>query len=165
VPPLSHLHSCTLTKSNLCLANSMAAPVSEPALYTLLTSQVKNLMSIFRCLGRTKVSVQVRGFLYQNFIARYFLQWGVVSTSPHPQAVGPNLLRCPWRLIKYIRSCYQYWRPFHHPQAEDAPCCADRDPLITRLIVKVKPVTGLEWPRGFLEVKVPRFHDNGTGWW
>jgi len=27
------------------------------------------------------------------------------------------------------------------------------------------PVTGLEWPRGFQEVKFPRFHDNGTGWW
>jgi hypothetical protein len=21
------------------------------------------------------------------------------------------------------------------------------------------------WPRGFQEVKVPRFDDNGTGWW
>jgi hypothetical protein len=27
------------------------------------------------------------------------------------------------------------------------------------------PVIGLEWPSGFQEVKVPRFHDNGTGWW
>jgi len=27
------------------------------------------------------------------------------------------------------------------------------------------PVTGLEWPRGFQEVKVPTFHDNGTGRW
>jgi hypothetical protein len=27
------------------------------------------------------------------------------------------------------------------------------------------PVTGLEWPRGFQKVKVPRFHDNGTLWW
>jgi len=26
------------------------------------------------------------------------------------------------------------------------------------------PVTGL-WPRGFQKVRVPRFHDNGTGWW
>jgi hypothetical protein len=27
-------------------------------------------------------------------------------------------------------------------------------------------VTSLEWPRGFQEVvNVPRFHDNGTGWW
>jgi hypothetical protein len=28
--------------------------------------------------------------------------------------------------------------------------------------IKSSPVTGLEWPRGFQEVKVPRFHDNGT---
>jgi hypothetical protein len=27
------------------------------------------------------------------------------------------------------------------------------------------PLTGLEWPRGFQEDKVPRFNDNGTGWW
>jgi len=27
------------------------------------------------------------------------------------------------------------------------------------------PLLGLEWPRGFQEVKVPRFYDNGTGWW
>jgi len=27
----------------------------------------------------------------------------------------------------------------------------------------ISPVTDLEWPRGFREVKVPRFHDNGTG--
>jgi hypothetical protein len=27
------------------------------------------------------------------------------------------------------------------------------------------PVTGLVWPIGFQEVKVPRFHDNSTGWW
>jgi len=30
---------------------------------------------------------------------------------------------------------------------------------------KSSTVAGLEWPRGFQEVKVPRFHDNGTGWW
>jgi hypothetical protein len=29
----------------------------------------------------------------------------------------------------------------------------------------VSTVTGLEWPRGFQEVKIPRFHDNGTGRW
>jgi len=26
------------------------------------------------------------------------------------------------------------------------------------------PVPGLEWPRVFQIIKVPRFHDNGTGW-
>jgi len=28
---------------------------------------------------------------------------------------------------------------------------------------KSSPVTGLEWPRRFHEVKVPRYRDNGTG--
>jgi hypothetical protein len=28
---------------------------------------------------------------------------------------------------------------------------------------KSSPVTGLEWPRGFQEVKAPRFLDNDTG--
>jgi hypothetical protein len=27
------------------------------------------------------------------------------------------------------------------------------------------PVTGLEWPGGLQEDKVPRFLDNDTGWW
>ena len=30
---------------------------------------------------------------------------------------------------------------------------------------KSSPITGLEWPKGFQEVKVPTFHDNGIGWW
>ena len=30
---------------------------------------------------------------------------------------------------------------------------------------KAVPFTALEWPREFQEVKVLRFHDNGTGWW
>jgi len=29
--------------------------------------------------------------------------------------------------------------------------------------VKIIPITGPEGPRGFQEVKVPRFRDNGTG--
>jgi hypothetical protein len=34
-------------------------------------------------------------------------------------------------------------------------CCANK---------KINPITALEWPRGFQEVKVPRIHDTGTGW-
>jgi hypothetical protein len=38
--------------------------------------------------------------------------------------------------------------------------------IIIIIIIKVKqPRWGLEWPGWFQEVKVPRFHDNGTGWW
>ena len=60
---VSHLTSGTPTKSNLYLANSLAAAVNEPALYRLLTFQVPNLMALFCCLGHTKVSVQVRVFV------------------------------------------------------------------------------------------------------
>ena len=37
--------------------------------------------------------------------------------------------------------------------------------LILEVKIYSSPVRGLEWPRGFQEVKVPRFHDNGIGWW
>ena len=35
----------------------------------------------------------------------------------------------------------------------------------TAVPLKINPVTGLEWPIGFQEVRVPRFRDNSTGWW
>ena len=47
-------------------------------------------------------------------------------------------------------------------QQQHSSSTADVDLLC---IVKISPVTGLEWPRGFQEVKVPRFHDNGTERW
>ena len=71
MPPLSYLTSRTPTKSNLYLASSLAAAVSERALYRLATLNVSNLMSLFRCLDRTKVSVQVWGLLYECFVTRY----------------------------------------------------------------------------------------------
>jgi hypothetical protein len=36
--------------------------------------------------------------------------------------------------------------------------------MIVVIIVKAVPLQACEWPRGFQEVKVLRFHDNGTGW-
>jgi hypothetical protein len=54
-----------------------------------------------------------------------------VSTSPNPQVGGPPLVSYPRLLIPYIRRYPPYWRPFLHPQPEDAPCRGDRDPLIT----------------------------------
>jgi hypothetical protein len=58
MPLLSHLNYCTFTKSNLYLANTLAATVSEPALYRLLTFQVPNFIPFFHCVCRTKLSVQ-----------------------------------------------------------------------------------------------------------
>ena len=58
-------------ESNLHLANSLATAVREPDLYRLLTFQVPNFMSLFRCLARTKVSVEVRGVVCEYFVTGY----------------------------------------------------------------------------------------------
>ena len=50
----SHFTSCTPTKSNLFLANSLFAAVREPDLYSLLTFHVPNFMFLSHRLGRTK---------------------------------------------------------------------------------------------------------------
>jgi hypothetical protein len=74
----------------------------------------------------TKGSVQVRGFC-EWYVTRYiFLRWGVVSTSPKPQAEGPPLVCCPRLAILYIRRCPPYRMTFLHPQPEYAPCRGDR---------------------------------------
>jgi hypothetical protein len=70
-PLLTHLTSCTPTKSNLYLDNFLTAAVSEPVLCRLLTFYVPNLMSPFLCFGCTKVPVQVRGLLYGCFATGY----------------------------------------------------------------------------------------------
>ena len=125
MPSLSHLPSCTSSKSNLYLVNSLAAAVNEPALHRLLTFHVPNLMSLLHGLGRTKVSVQVRSFLCDRFVTRY-----VVSNSPNPQARGPPLVGYTRLLVQYIRSYAPYQTPLLHPQPDNAPCRGDRDPLI-----------------------------------
>ena len=85
MPPLSHLTSCTQTKPNLYIVNflSAAAAVSEPTLYKPLTFQAPNLTPFFRCLGRTKVSDQVRGFLCEHFVTRHVF-YGEKLLAPCP---------------------------------------------------------------------------------
>ena len=81
----------------------------------------------------------------------YVFRWGAVSTSPNPQAGGPLLVGCPRLLIQYIRNYPPYWRPFLHPQAEDAPCRCDSDPApwnktysVGRLSIRDLCITAVE---------------------
>ena len=79
-----------------------SSAVREPDLYRLLAFQVPNLMSVFHCLDRTKVSVQVRGFLCERYVTQYILGWVIVSTSPNP----PNWRTTPCRLSATDFSIY-----------------------------------------------------------
>jgi len=71
------------------------------------------------------------------FVTRYFLQWGVVSTSPNLQAAGSPTVGYPRLFIQYIRSYPPFWRPLLHPKPEDASCRGDRDPLVRGAVVTV----------------------------
>jgi len=59
----------------------------------------------------------------------FFLQGGVVSTSPNPQYGGPPLFGYPRLLIRFIRNYHPHRRPFLYPQPEEATWRCDRDPL------------------------------------
>jgi hypothetical protein len=78
-------------------------------------------------------TVQVRGFVCEYFVTnvRFYSE----EPLPNPQSGGPSLVGCPRLLIQYISSYPPYWRPFLHPQPEDAPCRGDRDPLTTWRVV------------------------------
>ena len=74
MPTLSHLISCTPNKSNLYLANSLAAIViCEPDLYRLLTFHVPNLMSLFHCFrSYQRISPGPRHvFMFRNYKSLY----------------------------------------------------------------------------------------------
>jgi hypothetical protein len=59
-----------------------------------------------------------------------FSLWGVVRTSPNPQAGGPPLVAVRDCVFYMSSAILHIWRPFLHPQPEDLPCRGDRDPLI-----------------------------------
>ena len=83
MPSLSHLTSCTPNKSNLYLANSLAATViGEPALYRLLTFHVTNLRSTFHCFRsyQSISPVQRHVFTFRNYKGLY----GEEFSAPRP---------------------------------------------------------------------------------
>jgi hypothetical protein len=105
---------------------------------------------------RTQTHTQTHTYAHKHTRARAFVRWGVVSTSPNPQAGGPPHVGCLLLLIQYFLSYLPYWRPFLHPQPEDAPLRGDRNPLImyskvltpwSRVIVE--KLTGLQLVKNF----------------
>src|SRR5215510_7811592 len=139
--------SISLPIEKIIVSCSYCALFVQPNLYRLLTFHVPNRMSLFCFLklrdtpsGNTPPRRTEWGSSPDSFVSRgsiscceYFLtgvfsREGVVSTSPNPQAGGPPLVGCPRLLIRFIHSYPPYWRPFLHPQPEDAPCRGDRDP-------------------------------------
>jgi hypothetical protein len=97
-------------------------------------------MSLFPCLGRTKVSVRVRGFVCEYFETKIRFHVDELL-APRPalkledhtlSAVRDCLFNTPiFAAILHIGST------FHHPQPEDASCRGDREQLTTWQFVQL----------------------------
>ena len=91
-----------------------------------------------------------RGSLWIT-IAQFGNQYLHVSTSLNLQPGGPLLVGYSRLLIQYIRSYPPCWRPFLHPQPEDAPCRGDTEPLIMAL-----GTTAVKCSSSYLYVSLPQ---------
>jgi len=101
-----------------------------------------------------------------------FLQWGVVSTSPNPQARRRPLVGCPRLLIRYIRRYPPYWMK-QHSVVTGTPLIAENKCII----IKIAESNGIRQFFSFLrtvpyivplthnEVISCRFFDVGLNIW
>ena len=155
MPPLSHLTSYTPTKSNLYPANSLAAAESEPSIYGLLTFQVSNIMSLLRCLlVRTKVPVQVRGFLCEKFRKKIcFYGEELLAPRPTPKLEYHPLSAVHDCLFNIFAATLHIGSRSFHPKPEDAPCRGDRDPLITACCDLLYILLCLSFPLGSYSIR------------
>jgi hypothetical protein len=110
VPPLSHLTSCTPTKSNLWHFFRHCPQRTCP----IHTSNIPSTKSPIQFLSLRSFIQGIRPgpMLLWSFVTSLFLRYRVVSTTPNPKNEGPPLVGCPRLLIQYILSYSPFiWRP------------------------------------------------------
>ena len=105
------------------LSSSLRTFLHSPA-----TSFLLGPFSLLRLHQSISPGLRLSFLLFCNTVCFY----GEEMLAPRP---SPKLEDHPLSgfrlLIQYIRSYPPYWSLFLHSQPEDAPCCGDRDPLIT----------------------------------
>jgi hypothetical protein len=58
----------------------------------------------------------------------------LLAPRPNPKLVDYSLLAVQDSLFDIFAAALHNWRPFLHPQPEDAPCCGDRDLMLLQLL-------------------------------
>jgi hypothetical protein len=78
-----------------------------------------------------KGSVQVRSLVKCFVSLLKFYGAALLAPRPTPKIEDHPLSAVRDCLFNICAAILHIWTPFLHPQPEDAPCCGDRDPLIT----------------------------------
>jgi hypothetical protein len=84
------------------------------------------------------------------------------SVKPSPSGRSEEVKQSKWTYLKQSITTYHFKE---HKLIKQKDVTFPFHSSSTTSYMVSSPVTCLEWPRRFQEVKVPRFHDNGTGWW
>ena len=99
---------------------------------TILGDEYRSFSSSFCCLGRTRLSVQVRGSC-KPFVTTYlFYGEELLARRPTPK-LEDHPLSAAHDCLFNIFAAALHIGGISHPQPEDAPCRGDRDPRITVL--------------------------------
>jgi hypothetical protein len=123
VPVCSPINS--MRQSLSWQANKSRAGQESPAFY-----RARRFISALTRVRYLALSCASHVAFVKDLKHRRFLWGDVVSTSHNPLSGGSPPVGCPRPPTQYIHSCPPYWRPFLHPQSEDAPYSGDRDPVI-----------------------------------
>jgi hypothetical protein len=120
--PTLTLKSCTPTKSNLYFDSSL-----DTAIRSLpYTNFLHSIIQISYPHSITWVVYPKNPYrseaLYKLCKDIYFLRWRVVSQRTTPYRLSAAAYPI------YSQLPLHSWRPFLHPQPENAPCSGDRDP-------------------------------------
>jgi hypothetical protein len=89
---------------------------------------VPNLISIFRCLGRARDSVLVRGCVIRLVTRVFTGGGGWVTSPPTPSCRTTTCRQSATAFSIYSQLLSIFGGRLLHPQPEDAPCRRDRGP-------------------------------------
>jgi hypothetical protein len=154
-PKVYHrIHKSSPPVSVLSQIDPVHAPPPSPSHLSMINFNIIPpicawVMSLFHCLGPTEGSGRLRGLL--EYVVTWLIFYGEGFTPPPiPNLEDHPLLYVRDCLLKIFAATLHNWRPFLHPQPEDArdplitvpwrgarvqlitvPCRGDRDPLIT----------------------------------
>jgi hypothetical protein len=68
----------------------------------------------------------------------FFYGEELLAPRPTPKLEDHPFLAVRDCLFNIFAATLHIWKPFLHPQPEDAPCSGDRDPLITASSLPIK---------------------------